>query len=161
MPEIMVLSFTTGLLIIVLALLWLRFRNQQLQHQERMGALEKGVAVLPAGVPPAGPRVYLLRGLVWSFVGAALTIALLGVGITAQTHPRRLPAEVLAHQAKSVAVDLGIPMDQAREMVNKDEAARVASSEGFPLALALFGLIPLGVGVAYLIFYRNHPSDQA
>jgi hypothetical protein len=148
LPKLFMLLVCLTALIIVLADLWVRFRKQQLQHEERMAALEKGVALIPAW----SPRVYLLRGLIWTFAGAALTITLLGVSQT----PRRAPsAEVQALQAREVKRSLDIPMDQAREIVSKDIAAHAGQNEGMPATFALFGLIPLGVGLAYLIYYRS------
>jgi hypothetical protein len=80
-----------------------------LLHQERMAAIEKGVEPppLPAGflngdAKPSSPRRYLLKGLIWTFIGLAITGALLCRGDSAE---------------------------------------------------AMFGLIPTGIGLAYLIYY--------
>jgi hypothetical protein len=93
----------------------LKHRKQQamfaLYHQERMAAIEKGVELPP--VPdaffyedgpkrPASPHRRLLAGLVWLFVGLAVTGALFFSG----------------HRPN-----------------------------------AWFGLIPTGIGAAYLIYY--------
>jgi Domain of unknown function (DUF6249) len=101
-----VLTLTTVMLAI-----YLGYRKKKemftLYHQERMAAIERGIEVPPIPEaffmsPPTRPGRDLLKGLVWSFIGAAITIALYNNG-------------------------------------EKDEA--------------LFGLIPLGIGLAYLIYY--------
>ncbi|MEN6534776.1 MAG: hypothetical protein ABFD60_17075 [Bryobacteraceae bacterium] len=152
-----------SMLVVVLAILWLRYRNQQMQHQERMAALEKGIQVVPASRPPVpwSPRVYLLRGLIWSLTGAALTGGLLGVALTASRPALPLSVERMSIRAKNVSRNLEIPMDQAMEIVKNDEAARATSRVNeMPPAIALFGLIPFGVGLAYLIFYYSDESRK-
>ena len=146
-------------LILIMALLFMRHRNQQMRHQERLAALEKGVAIPAAASAPWSPRVYLLRGLIWSFTGAALIIALFVASMTSERHYRE-SAELMAAQARNVSQNLQIPVEQARQIVEKDSAARAAEDTGVPIALALFGLIPLGVGLAYIIFYRSDPSQS-
>ena len=66
----------------------LRYDRRELQHKERLAALEKG-AQLPALVedgrwPSASPRIYLLRGMMWLFSGIALVIFLLGATAASQ-----------------------------------------------------------------------------
>lgn len=80
----------------------------ELHHKERLAAIEKGVELPPLppelfGTVPKGRPRYLLRGLVWLFVGLGLVVAL---GVTDYTD-----------------------------------------------RLGLLGLIPAGVGLAYLIYY--------
>lgn len=140
--------FLLALVIIVLAL-YFRHRKLQLFHQERMAALEKGVPV-PSGytpAPPWSPRVYLLRGLVWSFVGVALIIGILAIARSTQ---RPESAETTLWRAKNLSQNLGISAEEARQIAQKDGASR---QEGVPTGMALLGLIPVGVGLAYLIFY--------
>jgi len=110
---------------------------------------------------PWSPRVYLLRGLIWTFAGAALTVALLGAALSDHRHYRWESAELLAGQARKVSDDLQVPIEQARQIVEKDAAERAAQETGAPPAIALFGLIPLGVGIAYLIYYRSEASQNA
>ena len=92
---------------------YLHYRNRkeihELLHKERMAAIEKGLDVPPLPEAlfgedprPQDPRRYLLKGLVWLFVGAGLIVALYA-----------------NHKASE----------------------------------ALFGLIPAGTGLAYLIYY--------
>lgn len=84
-----------------------RRRLIDLQHTERMAAIERGMDIPPlpsdSGRPPTiRNRSTLLPGLIWLFVGVALTVGLRGIE---------------------------------------------------PYAYSLFGLIPAGVGIAYLLYY--------
>ncbi|HTT64246.1 MAG TPA: hypothetical protein VMG35_20485 [Bryobacteraceae bacterium] len=152
-PTIFAVIVLLGALALLLLLLNLRHRKEQMLHQERMAALEKGVAV-PEGREPApwSPRVYLLRGLIWTFGGAAVVICLLGLAAASRRPPS---AESLAWSAQNVSRALDIPLDQARQIVEKDRAAH---EQGMPAGVALLGLIPLGVGLAYLVFYYSDPA---
>jgi uncharacterized membrane protein len=156
MPEFMIGSFLLCALAITITTLYLRHRNQQMLHQERMAGLEKGVLV-PAPIAPApwSPRVYLLRGLIWSLTGAALMVCLYGIVLSTQHHGS---AETIAYQAQDIAHHLQIPLDQARQMAEKDAAA---GNQGSRAGIALLGLIPLAVGLAYLVFYYSDPSRKA
>ncbi len=81
-----------------------------LYHQERMAAIDKGIELppLPDGFfseepkNPASPHRHLLKGLVWLFLGVAVTAA------------------IYANHGRDIA---------------------------------LYGLIPTSVGLAYLIYY--------
>jgi hypothetical protein len=144
-----------GLCIIFFALLF-RHHKMQLAHAERMAALEKGIAI-PTGqtAAPWSPRVYLLRGLIWSVVGATLTLAMFLAAVSTPRH--RHDPQWIAFQARTLSQNLEIPIDEARKMAEKD-AQRAEEETGAPVALAAFGLIPLGVGLAYLVFYRAEAS---
>ena len=152
MPE---LGFTLiCALAVTLVVLMSRGYQQQLLHKERMTALEKGVPVPSTPEPaPWSPRVYLLRGLIWSLAGAALAICLFGISLSTARHES---AEVMAYQAKDIARNLEIPLDQAKQMVEKDQT----ETHGAPVTVALLGLIPLAVGLAYLAFYYSDPSRK-
>ncbi|MEK7407746.1 MAG: hypothetical protein AAB225_21950 [Acidobacteriota bacterium] len=134
--------------------LHLRYKRRELHHKERLAALEKGFAapaMLESAEPPVTPwssRLYLLRGLIWLFSGAGLAAFLLGVGL-ATSGPERLEERLWrAHRAK----ELGATEEQLKEVV----APRVpVPRKGIPVALALFGLVPMGVGAAYLIVYST------
>jgi hypothetical protein len=140
--------------VLVLAVLYLRYRQKLMLHQERMSALEKGTSI-PLGPEPApwSPRVYLLRGLIWSFSGAALIVCLLGLAWSSQ---RPQSAEFVAMRAREISRYLEIPIDQARQIAEKDQAER----QGMPLGIALLGVMPLAVGLAYLVFYFNDDSRK-
>ena len=86
-----------------------RKRFMELQHQQRMAAIEKGIDLPPMTMECLGlehrPRrrpSYLLKGLVWLFVGSGI---------------------------------VGVMFANFRERQ------------------ALYGLIPAGIGLAYLIYY--------
>src|ERR1039458_2969323 len=64
------LCFILAALVGVVVVLYLRHGSLQMLHHERMAALEKGVPVPVARtLAPWSPRVYLLRGLIWSASG--------------------------------------------------------------------------------------------
>ena len=143
------------ILVVILAALYMRHRNLQMFHQERMAALEKGT-VVPIGhtLAPWSPRVYLLRGLLWGFGGAALVISLLGVAASTR---RPLTAENTLYRAQSLAQSAKITIEEAKQIVEQDRKAR---EQGVPWSVALFGLIPLAVGLAYLVFYYTGQSRR-
>ncbi|MGA3096366.1 MAG: hypothetical protein ABSF25_07930 [Bryobacteraceae bacterium] len=138
---------------LILAALLMRNRQQYLLHQERMAALEKGTAI-PLGPEPApwSPRAYLLRGLIWSFSGVALIVCLLGIAWSTQ---RPQTPEDISYRARAISRNLDIPLDQARQMAEKDQTAR-----GLPAGVALLGVVPLAVGLAYLVFYFTDDSRK-
>jgi len=153
------ITILIAVLALILVVLYLRYRNLQMYHRERMAALEKGTAV-PVGhtLAPWSARVYLLRGLLWSFAGAALIACLLG--IAGSTHrPESIQATMW--RAKSLSDTLNISAEEARKMA---ETERDTRPSGMPFSVALLGLIPLGVGLAYLVFYytgRSQGPDHA
>ena len=154
-PAVGMLVFAVATLIVVVVVLYLRHSNLQMLHQERMAALEKGVAVPVArALAPWSPRVYLLRGLIWSASGLAIMICLLGLAVSSH---RPAPAETRMWRARSISQSAGVPIDQARQMVEQDEATHL---QGMPASIALLGLIPLGVGIAYLVFYYSDESRK-
>ena len=71
----MLSTFGAAAVILVFVVVY-NYRKRQLQGQEIMAAIEKGIEVpFP---PPKEPkkRNYLNLGLVWTFVGVAFTLAL-------------------------------------------------------------------------------------
>jgi hypothetical protein len=136
----------TGLFVYAL---YMRFRRRELLHKERMAALEKGVALPDLTDIEAGPRVYLLRGMIWLLSGLALSVFLLVLSAT--THfPKS--AEERFREANQIA-RWGGTQEQIQQAQN-DTGPR----ERLPYAVSLIGLIPIGVGVAYLIFHRVETS---
>ena len=87
-----------------------RRRLMDLQHAERMAAIERGLEIPPLPLEILGPRHIgrstLLPGLIWFFVGLAIIAGLHATG------------------------DLG-----------------------GHYGLSVWGLVPTGVGLAYLIYY--------
>lgn len=133
-------------------LIWalnLRYRRRELQHQERMAAMEKGVSV-PTSADfsdmVSTPRAYLLRGMIWLFTGVALVICILGVSVTTRA-PVSLGDRI--YQAKYLK-EIGATAEQIQVALNDTTAVY-----GVPPGLALLGVIPAAVGIAYLIFYRS------
>jgi hypothetical protein len=146
-PEFVFAVLTGSAVLMLLAALAFRFKQRELQHREHLVAMEKGVALpsYPPVAPPWTPRVYLLRGLTWLFTGIALAIFLFGYSLTA-VHERTAANRVLdANNAKT----RGATDEQIREIMNDR-----TESGGFPLSASLIGLIPAGVGLAYLVTYR-------
>jgi len=99
-----------------------RIKAMELVHAQRMAAIERGMEVPPASLDfgsdqksPGRPRTALLPGLMWLFVGIAITAASFTV-----------------------------------------------HNEGPPMFV---GLIPMGIGLAYLIYYfveeRKHLPSAA
>jgi len=156
MPELMMTVVIGAALAIVLAVLFSRNRKQQLLHLERMAALEKGASLPPIQEErPWSSRVYLLRGLIWSFVGVATIICLFGLS----TASRRPPSAYdKAFEAKRLSESTGISREEAAQMVERDANLQ---HDGPPPSIALMGLIPLAVGLAYLIFYYTGRSIPA
>jgi hypothetical protein len=125
--------------------LYLQFRTRQLQHTERLAAIQHGVALPELGEPPNVPSVYLLRGLQWLFSGIALCIFLVGISITSQQPPSLMDRLSIAKSLET----MGATTEQIRQ-----ETDRLGERDALPIGGALLGLIPMGVGAAYLISYR-------
>jgi hypothetical protein len=130
---------------LVVYALYLRFRRRELQHKERMAAIEKGVALPDLTDIEAGPRIYLLRGMIWLLSGIALSVFLLVISATTQ-FPKSIEQRV--REANSIARLGGTP--EQIQLAQNDTGPR----EQLPYAVSLIGLVPAAVGVAYLIFYR-------
>ena len=151
-------SMVASAAVIIIWSLSFRYKRQELLHRERMAALEKGVPVpdQPSETPraPWSPRIYLLRGLVWLFSGIGLAVFLFGlsvsIGSRPQTYESRLwRAAQLRHE--------NVPDEQIKEFLNSKEPVR----SDFPAGISLIGLIPIGVGLAYIIYYRGEERRPA
>ena len=135
--------------------LGLRAHQTRLLHRERMAALDKGIDIKPillSATPAFGHRVYLLRGLVWLLAGAALAGALAVTSPLFQTAERG-PRERLEYKlirARSLK-DLGATPEQVEVMEREIERAEQRRKP--PPNLVVIGIIPMSVGVAYLIFF--------
>ena len=161
-PEIVITLMVLSAAAIIVWSLFLRYKRQEMRHKERMTAIDKG-AELPAEPPdkppvPWSPRVYLLRGLIWLFTGAGLSAFLLGLSLTIVNHPERLEdrlwrAQNLRHN--------GATEEEIKQYLSQSQNQNEPRNE-FPAGVSLIGLIPMGVGLAYLIYYRgesHRPSD--
>jgi hypothetical protein len=144
----------TVLILGVARVMWLSYLNQrqrELHHRERMAALEKGVQLppLPSMEESPGvshrlasfyrdtwttPQAYLRRGLVWFFLGLGLMGFLYGLSVS---------------NVRERAVDwyYSVPLEKRPVPPPVEKRAEP------PLGWALLGLIPAGVGVAYILFY--------
>jgi hypothetical protein len=147
--ELLILVCTAVL--VVASALYVRYRKTELRHRERMLALEKGMP-LPADPPepskaPWHPRVYLLRGLMWLFTGIAVSALFLGAALTTvDTETQRDKLINAMTYRKS-----GMAEEDVQTYLKLPPRIR----PGVPLGWAFTGLVPAGVGLAYLIFYRS------
>jgi hypothetical protein len=140
-----VLLAVTGL---VAYFMTLRFRRRELQHREWMAAIEKGVPLPELNgleTSMGGSRAYLLKGLVWLACGVTLMLFLSVWTSTGQ--PPSLESKV--REAQQLR-ELGYTEQQIRGLVAPTQRARPI----FPIGLSLIGLVPTGIGAAYLVFYR-------
>ncbi len=163
-PEIVITLMVLSAAFIIGWALFLRYKRQEMRHKERMTAIEKGAELPaePAERPPVpwSPRVYLLRGLIWLFTGAGLSAFLLGLSLTIVSHPQGIEdrlwrAQNLRHN--------GATEEEIKQYLNQGQNQKEPRND-FPAGVSLIGLIPMGVGLAYLIYYRgesHRPSDVA
>jgi hypothetical protein len=129
----------------VVAGLAFRFRGREFDHKATLAAIEKGLEPPVPHSAPWTPRTYLLHGMIWLFVGIASTLALTAIALTShkiEPWQARLAAVNDARQHGATPEELRILLNAARE------------EEGLPIGLGFLGFIPIGVGLAYLIFYR-------
>jgi hypothetical protein len=154
-PEFVIMLMTLSAAAIIVWALVLRYKRHEMRHKERMTAIEKGAELPaePAQKPPVpwSPRVYLLRGLIWLFTGVGLSAFLLGLSLTIVSHPERLEdrlwrAQNLRHN--------GATEEEIKQYLSQSQSQNAPRNE-FPAGVALIGLIPMGVGLAYLIYYRG------
>jgi hypothetical protein len=112
-----------------------RFRLRELDHKEKLAAIEKGVDLPVRETAPWTPRTYLLHGMIWLFAGLATFVALSAIASTSH--------HVMPIEARLAAVN--------------DARFRGATPEELEMLLKAPRQdegIPIGVGLAYLIFYR-------
>jgi hypothetical protein len=125
----------------------MRFRKRELQHKERLSALDKGMP-LPELSPEGrvwSPRVYLLRGMLWLFGGIAITVFLGAIAWSTNHTPSLEDRVWRARNLRSIG---------ATEEEIKQEENDTTPTKDMPAAVSLLGLVPIGVGLAYLIYYR-------
>jgi hypothetical protein len=137
------------------SILYFRHKRAELIHQERMTAMEKGVAlpVFEPAVPAVDPvRRHLLFGMIWLFSGAGLAIFLFAVSVTTP-HPSPNEREARMETLRK----LGASDEELRSVVN--EQARMG--QGLPIGFGTVGFIPMGVGLAYMIFYGTERKRYA
>lgn len=123
----------------------LRFRARELEHKQVLAAMEKGVVPPVPQSPPWTHRTYLLHGMIWLFAGLAAFAALTAIAVTSR---RQLPLETRL-AAVNDARRGGATPEEIQSLLNSPR-----QGEGLPIGLGFLGFIPIGVGLAYLIFYR-------
>jgi hypothetical protein len=133
--------------------LYLRYRRRELQHQERLAALEKGTPLPDLFEERSGRwpgRIYLLRGMIWLFSGIAIVAFLSAMASYSRPGPSMESQLSRARNLKSLGAT--------------DEQIRIAEAEpsrdAMPWGMALLGLVPTGIGLAYLIYYRVEIKNE-
>jgi hypothetical protein len=94
----------------------------------------------------AGNRTYLLHGLIWLALGLALTVLL------AASTSRDVPSmDARISQAR----ELGYSEEEIKEIAQiwRGELLSRSARPRPPLGLKLLGIVPAGIGAAYLLFY--------
>jgi len=123
----------------------LRFRARELEHKRLLAAIEKGVdPPLPQSAPWTS-HTYLLYGMIWLFVGISIVLGLTALAATSrrqQPWESRLAAVNDARQRGATQEEVQILLNAPRQ------------EDGLPMGIGFLGLLPIGVGLAYLIFYR-------
>ena len=146
-------AFTVGFVIVAVTglvayAMTLRFRRRELQHKEWMAAVEKGLPLPELNAletSMGGSRAYLLKGMVWLACGVTLMLFL-----SVWTSTGQPPSvETKVREAQQLR-ELGYTEEQIRGLVATGQRARPV----FPIGLSMIGLVPAGIGVAYLAFYR-------
>ena len=123
-----------------------RYRRRVLQNQERMAALEKGTPLpelIEEQMAPWSGRIYLLRGMMWLFSGVAIVVFLSVMAAYSRQNPGM---ESRLYRAQEL-----------RRLGATDDEIREAEKEPFrplPEGVAFLGLVPIGIGLAYLIYYK-------
>ena len=155
-PEFVISLMMLSAAAIIIWSLVLRYKRQQLLHQERMTAIEKGAELpLERAEQPAArwsPRIYLLRGLIWLFMGIGLSVFLFGIALS--VNARQATLEDRLWHAQDLRFR-GATEDEIKQYLNSKEPVR----KEFPVGFALIGLIPMGVGLAYIIYYRGEAKQ--
>jgi hypothetical protein len=147
------LAMVVSIGILIFSFLYLRFRQRELQHRERLAALEKGTPLpdLFEERRPLSGRIYLLRGMMWLFSGIAIVMFLAAISAYSRHAPnmeRRL--ERTEELKKLGATDAQI-----------QEAEKEPPGDAMPEGISLLGLIPIGIGAAYLIYFRVERKNEA
>jgi hypothetical protein len=142
------LIFIVAFLGFLSLIFFLRHREALLRHQERVLALEKGMPVPLAETRPSKlPRIYLLRGLQWLFVGFSISLMLLATAATSR-RPMSMSSRIASAQFLRMR-------GASEEQLNQYLKSPSDEMEGMAYSVASIGLVPMSVGLAYLVFYRK------
>ncbi len=139
---------------ILISSLMLRFRRRELQHKEWLASIEKGLTPPGSGdlgIPSDGARVYLLRGLLWLFGGIGVLVFLAGVSFSTNASKTAMEKAVQSQRLKK--------MGASEELIHQVQNDTTPQSS-LPRAFCLIGLVPIGVGLAYLFFYRSERAGS-
>jgi hypothetical protein len=145
-PAVLVVTVFSFTAVVFGLALSFRFREREMQHKQRLAAIEKGIEPPVSQSAPWTPRTYLLHGMIWLFVGIASFVALSAVAATSRkpiSWEARLAAVNDARFRGATPEELEILLKSPREEETE-----------IPIGLGFLGFIPIGVGLAYLIFYR-------
>jgi hypothetical protein len=145
-PSGLMFTLIIGAAVIVVLVLAQRHSKRELEHKEILAALEKGVDVPMRATAPWTPRTYLLHGMIWLFAGISTFIALSAIAATSR--------RVVPMETKLASVNDARSRGATPEEIQMLLHAPPHEEEGIPIGLGFLGLIPAGVGIAYLIFYR-------
>jgi hypothetical protein len=144
--------FFAGMTVLIGIVLFQRHQKAEFLHKERMAAMEKGMPLPVFEAPRAGMdpnRRNLLYGMIWLFSGAGLAVFLFALSATA---PHAVPTPLAERQARIESLQkLGASNEELRQVIN--EQAR--QEREVPMGLGAVGFVPIGVGLAYLIFYAT------
>jgi len=121
-----------------------RYHVREMEHKQTLAAIDKGVDPPVPQTAPWTPRTYLLHGMIWLFAGLASFVALSAIAVTSR---RPYPVEMTVRAASEARERGATPEEIQMILTGREE-------EGVPMGLGFLGLIPVGVGLAYLIFYR-------
>jgi hypothetical protein len=121
-----------------------RYHARDLEHKETLAALEKGADLPVRQSAPWTARSYLLHGMIWLFAGLGSLVALTAVAATSR---RPYPAEMTVRAATEAREHGATPQEIQMILAGREE-------DGLPIGVGALGIIPIAVGVAYLIFYR-------
>ncbi len=129
-----------------------RYKKRELEHRERMIAMERGTP-MPAPLinvepQPWRPTSLLRRGLMWSLSGLGMMIFLFAISMAG---PREIPVAGRVQSANTAKMN-GASEAQIEQIMNDKQ------ERGLQPQFSLIGLIPIGVGVAYLITYRKEKT---
>jgi hypothetical protein len=144
-PAVLVVTVFSFTAVVFGLALNFRFREREMQHKLKLAAIEKGIEPPVPQSAPWTPRTYLLHGMIWLFVGIASLVALSAVAVTSRrpiSWEARLASVNDARFRGATPEEIQILLNSPRE------------EDGVPIGLGFLGLIPIGVGLAYLIFYK-------
>jgi hypothetical protein len=146
-PEFVMVILILSVGAVIFYSLLMRYRKRELQHKERLAALEKGMPLpeLHEAQAAWSPRVYLLRGMLWLFGGIAIAVFLGAIAGSTSRIPRLEDRMWRAQNLRKMGAT-----DEQIQKVEND----ATPENGMPASVALLGLVPIGVGLAYLIYYR-------